>query len=34
MDLSQFFKFDKKTAKYYPNSDNIVNVYYEVPRVI
>ena len=34
MDLSQFFKFDKKTAKYYPDSKNIVNVYNEVPRII
>jgi len=34
MDLSQFFKFDKKTAKYYPDSNKIVNVYNEVPRII
>ena len=34
LDLSQFFKFSKDTAKYYPDSKKTVNVYNEVPLVI
>lgn len=34
MDLKQFFKFTPKIAKYYPQSNRIVNNYYAVPRVI
>ena len=34
MDLRQFFYFDDKTAKYYPQSKNIVNNFNVVPRVI
>jgi len=34
MDLKQFFKFTPEIAKYYPQSNRIVNNYYAVPRVI
>ena len=34
MDLKQFFDFTKDIAKYYPESNRIVNDYYAVPRVI
>lgn len=34
LNLSVFFKFDKKSAKFYPNSNRIVNNFNQVPRVI
>lgn len=34
MGLRQFFYFDDKIAKYYPQSKNIVNNFNVVPRVI
>jgi len=34
LNLSSFFKFDKKNAKFYPNSDRIVNNFNQVPRII
>lgn len=33
-DLSRFFSFSPTIAKFYPQSDKIVNNYYAVPRVI
>ena len=34
LDLSAFFEFDKKSAKFFPNSNRIVNNYNQVARVI
>ena len=34
MDPKQFFYFDKKIAKFYPESNRVVNNFYVVPRVI
>ena len=34
MDLAAFFKFDKKNAKFYPNSNRMMNDYNQVPLVI
>ena len=31
MDLKQFFKFDENSAKFFPDSNKIINKYYEVP---
>lgn len=34
LNLSVFFEFDKKNAKFFPNSNRIVNNFNQVPRVI
>ena len=34
LNLSTFFEFDKKSAKFYPNSNRIVNNFNQVPRII
>ena len=34
LNLSTFFEFDKKNAKFFPNSNRFVNNYNQVPRVI
>jgi hypothetical protein len=34
MDLTQFFKFDTDSAKFFPDSNKIINKYYKVPLSI
>ncbi len=34
LNLSVFFEFDKKNAKFFPNSNRIVNNFNQVPRII